>query len=69
MNEPQVHVFKASKVASIQELLDMAIHFTGEQHPFIELSETAEDIVDGKGLITVKARGIQVIDSTKKDKL
>lgn len=65
MNEEQTHVFKASKVATIQELLDTASHFTGEQYQFIELSETSEDIVEGKGLITVSARGIQVIDLTK----
>lgn len=69
MNEEQTHVFKASKVATIQELLDTASHFTGEHHQFIELSETSEDIVEGKGLITVKARGLQVICLAKNDKL
>lgn len=69
MNTTQVHVFKASKVASIQELIDTAIHFTGEQYPFIQLSETTEDVVEGNGLISVKARCMQVIDLTKNDKL
>lgn len=61
----QTHVFKVSKVASVQELLDAAIHYTCEQYPFIQLGETAEDVVEGNGLITVKARGLQVIDLTK----
>ena len=69
MNETQTHVFKASKVATIQELLDTAIELTKDSHPFIEIHETFDDFTDGKGLITVKTRGMLCIDLTKKDKL
>ena len=54
------HVFKASKTATIQEVLNIAKSLTGDQYPFIEMKEMIEDM--GKDLLTVVARGIVIIN-------
>ena len=60
------HIFKASKIATIEELLFTAKDLTGQKSVFIELSETTEDIVDGNNLVTGKARGLEVITEEKR---
>lgn len=60
------HVFKASKIATIEQLLNTAKDLTGEESVFIELSETTEDVVDGNNLVTVKVRGWQVVEGLPK---
>jgi hypothetical protein len=61
----QTFVFKISKIITIQELLDMAIDLTKDSNPFIEIHETCDDYLDGKDQLTVRARGMILIDLTK----
>lgn len=57
------HVFKASKTATIQEVLNIARSLTGDQYPFIEMREMVGDM--GKDLLTVVARGMVIIHKKK----
>lgn len=62
------HIFKASKIATIEQLLITAKDLTGAESVFIELSETTQDVVDGNNLVTVKVRECQVVDAKSSPK-
>ena len=56
------HTFKASKIITIQELIDLSKELADCNFVHIEISETPEDIVEGNNLITVLVNPPELID-------
>jgi len=56
------HHFKASKIITIQELLEIAEDISGSKYFHIEMSETIEDRIKGKDAISVVVNTPEIID-------
>jgi hypothetical protein len=56
------HHFKASKIITIQELLELSEDISGSKFFHVELSETTEDKVQNNDLVSVVVNTPEIID-------
>lgn len=56
------HHFKASKIITIQELLDISEDQCGSKFFHVELSETTEDKIQNNDLVSVVVNTPEIID-------
>ena len=56
------HHFKASKIITIQELLELAEDVSGSPFFHVELAETTEDKVNNNDLVSVVVNTPEIID-------
>ena len=56
------HHFKASKIITIQELLELAEDECGSKFFHVELAETTEDKVNANDLVSVVVNTTEIID-------